>query len=75
MTHYIELSSNQNMVRLGEIDETALDFVANNTDFFLEWDDEEHYPNLCKSEPFTIFVNGIEQASLIGGVHSPQRPK
>lgn len=75
MIHYVELTSNTDMVRIGETDETALDFVANNTGFFLEWNDESHYPNLCNTEAFTVFVNGVQTASIIGGVHSPQRPK
>lgn len=57
----------------GEPAETTLSELVGNNGFTIEYEDDELYlPNLCNANEFSI--NG-QSASLIGGVHSPQRPK
>jgi len=57
----------------GEPADTTLAELVGKEGFYLEYENDELYlPNLCNANEFSI--NG-QPASLIGGVHSPQRPK
>lgn len=53
---------------------TIEELVANsNGTLWFEYEDsEEFYRNVCSNSPFTL--NG-SPSNLIGGTHSPQRPK
>lgn len=57
----------------GEPVETTLDEIVGNDGFYMEYENsEEYYPNICNANAFSI---NTQQGILIGGAHSPQRPK